>query len=340
MNGDELSIIAWLRGQQREHKAVRLGIGDDMAIVSAGSAALLVSSDMLLDGVHFDTSCQALDRIGRKAICCCLSDCAAMAVRPVCATVSVALPKVMEPQSIKELLGGMLTVAEEYGLAIAGGDTTRWDHPLALDVAITAAPYEGIAPVRRSGALSSDELWVTGTLGGSSHGRHLDFAPRVEEARLLAEKLGDRLHAMIDLSDGLSLDLWRLCEASGVGAVLDERLLEAAASRDAKDLAGADGRTVIDHVLSDGEDFELLLAVEGDADVGNLEHVQSSSSRLTDSAHVQPSVNSRGLKPAAQQIKTKNALSLLRVGSVTDEGLHLCDADGELQPIQPRGFVH
>ncbi len=308
-----MALVAWLGKRQRGHPAVSLGIGDDMAIVdvkgSPHPGCFLLSSDMLLDGVHFDTSCHPLMKIGRKAIACGLSDCAAMAVKPSAAAVSVALPKAWHPsqamQNAQELFEGMFAIAEEYDLAIAGGDTTRWDHPLAIDVAITALPYEGVEPVTRSGAEPGDQLYVTGPLGGSLLGRHLDFVPRVQQARLLAEHLGARLHAMMDISDGLALDLWRMCEASKVGAMLDERLLEKVISEDAKQAAAADpgqSKTPLERALGDGEDFELLLAIAG--------------------------------------VVSDLPVTLYPVGEVTSQGLELRRRDRQIEALKPTGYTH
>ncbi len=302
MLGSELELVEWLRAQQGEHPAVRLGIGDDMAVMESPPGRLLISSDMLLDGIHFDTNRHAFRQIGRKAIACALSDCAAMAVQPLVATVSVALSGERGMADAQELYGGMLAMAEEYQVAIVGGDTTRWDHPLAIDVAIAATPYDGIEPVTRSGAKAGDTLYVTGPLGGSLLGRHLAFTPRVHEARGLADQLGDRLHAMIDISDGLGLDLWRMCEASHVGATLDEHQLEAVISDDARKAAAEDGRPPLEHALGDGEDFELLAAVAGDLG--------------------QPGVR------------------LCAIGQVTEAGLIIRRTDGRVEPLEPKGWVH
>lgn len=313
MDGDELTLVRWLRERERRHPAVSLGIGDDMAIVNVKGSPLpgsiLLSSDMLLDGVHFDTKRHPFAKIGRKAIACGLSDCAAMAVRPVAAVVSVALPKApggsYAIEDAQELFEGMFAIAEEYDLAIAGGDTTCWDHPLAIDVAITALPYEGVEPVRRSGAKPGDQLYVTGLLGGSLLGRHLDFVPRVREGKLLAERLGSQLHAMIDISDGLALDLWRMCQESNVGAVLDERLLEKVISEDARRAAAADpgkSKTPLEHALGDGEDFELLMALASEAP--NL------------------------------------PVTLHRIGEATPNGLALKRSDGQTETLEPIGYTH
>ena len=325
MGGDELEFVEWLRRRTTESKdslsstryppplprgdqggttapTVRLGIGDDMAIVDLAPGSMLISSDMLLEGVHFDTDRHELRDIGRKAVACSLSDCAAMAVRPVAATVSVALPATLPLCDAQALYEGILVIADEYELAIAGGDTTRWPKPLAIDVAIVATPLPGISPVTRSGAKVGDTLYLTGPVGGSSLGRHLSFTPRVREAHALAEHLADDLHAMLDVSDGVSLDLWRMCESSGVGAVLDESLLSAAISDDALQASQRDGRTPIEHALTDGEDFELLLAV-ADRTVGT-------------------------------------SVTLLPIGRITESGFAMRYADGQVNPIEPRGYVH
>ena len=105
-------------------------------------------------------------------------------------------------------------------------------------------------------------LIVSGPLGGSGLGRHLDFTPRVEESRELAGTLGDALHAMMDISDGLSLDLHRLCRASGCGAELDEQKFLAVIHSDAESMSQNDGVPAVEHALNDGEDFELLCAID------------------------------------------------------------------------------
>lgn len=302
MAGDELQFVEWLRRRQSNHPSVIVGVGDDMAMLRTTGDRILVSSDMLLDGVHFDTCRHSLHVIGRKAIACSLSDCAAMAVRPLAATVSVALPQRMPLARAEELLTGIFSMAEEFELAIAGGDTNRWSHPLAIDVAVTATPYPGIEPIRRDGARPGNELYVTGPLGGSLLGHHLAFQPRVREAKDLSGRLGQRLRAMIDITDGLSLDLWRLCTESKVGAQLDERQLRGVVSDDAKQAAASSGRTPLDHALTDGEDFELLMAVDGEV--------------------------------------TGADIPLFRIGRITASGLTMARDNGKVESLEPRGYVH
>lgn len=302
MAKDELEFVNWLRTRQRPHPAVALGIGDDMAVLAPEQGLWLVSCDMLLDGVHFDAARQPLALIGRKAVACGLSDCAAMAARPRAITVSLALPADRSLADAQELFRGMSAIAEEYDTSIVGGDTARWKHPLAIDVAVVAASFEGIDPITRAGAKPGDNLYVTGPLGGSLRGRHLTFTPRIIEARAIAEALGTRLHAMIDISDGLSLDLWRMCQASGVGALLNEQQLGPVIHEDARAASREDGRTPLDHALNDGEDFELLLAAEGDASVPGV--------------------------------------PLWAIGQVTPSQLRLRRAGGKIEPLEPRGYVH
>ncbi|MCH7703253.1 MAG: thiamine-monophosphate kinase [Planctomycetes bacterium] len=262
----ESALVRWLTEQQSPMAAhIPLGIGDDMCIVAAGHETVLLSSDLLLDGVHFDSARHSLESVGRKALACGLSDCAAMAVQPRAATVSVALPNSFSLSHAKALYAEMKALGERFECPVTGGDTTSWNHPLAIDVTVMACPYPGLHPILRSGAQPGDGLYVTGPLGGSLLGRHLTFEPRVHEAHRLAKNLGSSLHAMLDISDGLALDLHRLCASSKVGARLDESLLQEIVHDDAVDAARGDGRSELDHVLGDGEDFELLLAASGDS---------------------------------------------------------------------------
>ncbi len=164
---DELAYVEWLQRTGSKRSPVRLGIGDDMARLRIGGESVLVASDMLLDGIHFDTATQPLRLIGRKAMACNLSDCAAMAVQPIAATVSLALPKTFTLRDARALHRGMADMAGRFGAGVVGGDTTCWAHPLAIDVAILARPYKGLRPALRSGGKPGDRLYVTGRLGGS-----------------------------------------------------------------------------------------------------------------------------------------------------------------------------
>jgi thiamine-monophosphate kinase len=159
-----------------------------------------------------------------------------------------------------ELYRGMVPLAQRHGISIAGGDTNTWDGPLAISItAIGTVTDRG--PLTRSGGKVGDQILVTGSLGGSILGKHLDVEPRVAEALLLHERY--TLHAGLDISDGLGLDAARLAKASNCGIALDPILfpISDAACR----LSEQSGHPPVDHAWGDGEDFELLLAVPTDA---------------------------------------------------------------------------
>jgi thiamine-monophosphate kinase len=238
-------------------ESLRIGIGDDAAVLDLGATSkLVVTSDLLAEGVHFEAG-TALPRVGHKALAVNLSDLAAMSARPLAAVVSLLLSDDTALQSAKAVVEGMQPLATRHQVAIAGGDTNSWSGRLVISVTALGC-LAGRSPWTRNGAVPGDVILVTGSLGGSLGGKHLDFEPRVTEALRLA---GDyEIHAAIDISDGLSLDLARMATASGCAAVLD---LEAIPISDAaRSLAPApESKSALDRALSDGEDFELLLAV-------------------------------------------------------------------------------
>ncbi|MGL4552454.1 MAG: thiamine-phosphate kinase [Gemmataceae bacterium] len=253
----ENAFIGWLRERIPAAERVLIGPGDDTAAVAwGGGPACLITTDMLLEGSCFTLEGSPIQvagvepasprRVGRKAMAVNLSDIAAMAGVPVAAVVSVGLPRRGGRALAEELFLGVKERADEFGVAIVGGDTNSWDGPLTVSITLFGEPGPaGI--VRRRGAEVGDWLLVTGPLGGSLRGKHLDFTPRVREGLALARCA--ELKAMIDLSDGLSLDLSRLCAESRCGAVL---------------WADAVPRTAgatLEQALGDGEDFELLFAV-------------------------------------------------------------------------------
>ncbi len=271
MGQNERDFAEWLVSRcGRLPSGMTIPIGDDMGGIPAGSGQILVSSDMLLDGVHFDSKQHSFAMVGRKAAACNLSDCAAMAVRPLGVVVSLALPKTSGLDDAKAIMEGVIRVCEQFDCVLIGGDTTRWNHALVIDVAIVAEPYPGIDPIRRSEAEAGDRIFVTGPLGGSIRSRHMTFTPRVNEARKIASELGGRLHAMMDISDGLGIDLDRMMNASNTGAVLERSAVLQVASPDLRDVESSDDG-LIEHVLSDGEDYELLIAADvNDAVAGEL----------------------------------------------------------------------
>lgn len=307
MSRGENALIAWFTEHLRADPArVPIGIGDDMAAVRLDGSLVTVTADMLLDGVHFDTRQHSLEQVGRKCIACSLSDCAAMGCRPRGATISLALPATMTVEDVHRLYAGMSQIAAEFDCPIVGGDTTSWRGALAVDVAMLAEPMSPRGPIRRSTARPGDIICVSGPLGGSILGRHLTFTPRIELASRLVQE--PDLHAMMDLSDGLALDLHRLCAASGCAAELDESALASAISNDARALAAQDGRPALEHALSDGEDFELV--VTGGESLTRPEF---------------------GLIAVGHMVEAKDG----EVGTLT-----AVSESGERRPIEPRGYEH
>ena len=256
MNRPEFELIDWIRARVTDRWPVTLGIGDDAACLHpAADRETLVAVDMLMEGVHFTFPPATAALAGRKALAVNLSDIAAMAGRPTAAFVSVALPNGRGMDFARDVHAGIIQLADEYGVVIAGGDTNSWNGPLVISVTVIGEPL-GLQPVCRRGALPGDWLFVTGAVGGSlPSSRHLTFSPRLAEVKRLADLVS--LHAMIDVSDGLAADLHHILKASAVGALLEAAKIPLTATvRQA-----ADGRSPLLQGLSDGEDFELLFAV-------------------------------------------------------------------------------
>lgn len=299
----EFDYIRWLRQRTPAHPRVVVGPGDDCAVLRPATAPLLVKTDMLLENCHFVLEQVGPRRVGRKALAVNLSDIAAMGGRPVAAVVSVGLPRQGTQPLAEELYSGMRELADAFDTAIVGGDTNTWDGGLVVSVALLgdAGPQ---GPILRSGARPGDWLFVTGPLGGSILGKHLDFTPRVREALQLQEHAP--IHAMLDISDGLAADINHLCEESGCGAVLaaDRIPISAAAHR------MNDQRAPLEHALTDGEDFELAFAVSPDD----------------------------GRRLLAQQ--PISGLTLSCIGECrAEQGMYL-EENGQRRPLPATGYVH
>ena len=239
--------------------------GDDMALVQLPSSQVLVAVDQVVAGRHF-TAETPLDLVARKAIARNVSDVAAMAAIPVATLASVTLPHSLGAQGARELLESVRKYAAQFGCPLIGGDTSVHHDPqgpLTLSVTILASPRADGIVVTRHGAKIGDRLIVSGPLGGSfaedGLGHHLTFTPRVAEAQGLADTLANELHAMIDISDGLGLDTARIIDASAAhsGFAMQARL--------SGGHIPCNRGHVLRHALSDGEDHELLAAIDGRA---------------------------------------------------------------------------
>ncbi|MCG3150075.1 MAG: Thiamine-monophosphate kinase [Verrucomicrobiae bacterium] len=209
--------------------------GDDCAVLPGG---LLLTCDPVIEGIHFLPTTPAR-QVGWKAMARNLSDIAAMGGTPRYAVVSLGLRPATPVRWVRQLYTGLHAAAKKFGCEIVGGDTA---HTRREQFVVVTLLGHAAKPVRRSGAKPGDIVFVTGKLGGSfASGKHLTFTPRLREGRQLARYA----HAMMDISDGLASDLYRLVESSHVGFAIDSAKIPGK-------LPGA---------LTDGEDFELLFTV-------------------------------------------------------------------------------
>ena len=256
---NEFELIARLTQSLPTNEAVVVGAGDDCAVLDFGlrDKWLLFKTDAVVEGVHF-TPDTPPGKIGRKALARCLSDIAAMAGTPAAALVTIGLPRKFDVRFVEALYGGMSALAEKCGVAIVGGETTANPERALVSVALLGTVARG-KPVLRSGAKAGDAIFVTGELGGSRAGRHLEFEPRLAEARWLVKHFA--IHAMIDLSDGLAGDLRHLLKASGVGAELLKTAVPVSRAAKLQARHGPPARPAFAAALADGEDFELLFTM-------------------------------------------------------------------------------
>ncbi len=242
----ETGLISRLSKSLRCRKSVIKGIGDDTAVIALNkNKVLLFASDMLIESTHFDLRKDKPFHIGKKALNVNISDIAAMNGKPKYAVVSLGLPKKLKVRFIDEIYRGLKSAARGFNIDIVGGDTNA-SSKLIIDIAIMGfAGRDDI--VYRSGAEKRDLIMVTGELGGSINGKHLDFTPRIREAQFLSRNI--KISSMIDISDGLSQDILRICTASKKGARIYESLIPVSKGSSTK------------NALNDGEDFELLFTV-------------------------------------------------------------------------------
>jgi thiamine-monophosphate kinase len=253
-------------------------IGDDAAVWQPSrSHRSVITTDVLVENRHFRLDTMSLHDVGWRAMASNISDLAAMGARPLLCTVALGLPAGCAFEAIVKLYEGMLAVATRHGCAIVGGDVTSAD---ALFVSIAAVGEVRPSRIKgRAGARPGDLAVVTGPLGASRAGLHLadnptvlsddlrDEAlrahrnpePRVAEGRWLAASAN--VYAMMDVSDGISTDLTRMCAASNCAAVVADVPI----APSARAMAAKRGEDALAYALAGGEDFELLAAVDARA---------------------------------------------------------------------------
>ncbi|MEM8953590.1 MAG: thiamine-phosphate kinase [Verrucomicrobiota bacterium] len=244
----EDGLVERLTRDIRAGRDIVVGVGDDCAVVRGGRRGWyeLLKTDCVVEGVHYLRETPPA-KVGWKAMARCLSDMAAMGGLGRYALVTVVMPGEREVSYIRGVYRGLRGAADSFGVSIVGGETAS-SHG---DEAVISVAMEGEVEVRRcvmrSGGKAGDRIYVTGRLGGSLRGKHLRFVPRVHEARWLTSVV--RVHAMMDLSDGLAADLPRMADASGVG--YEVKLTKVPRTRGCG----------MAEALGDGEDFELLFAI-------------------------------------------------------------------------------
>jgi len=249
----ELAAIERLCRHLSRSRDVMTGVGDDCAVVRTKSGDeydLLLTSDAVIENIHFKPGTPP-SAVGHKAVARVLSDIAAMGGKPKWALIDLVAPPGTLMRTLDAVYSGVAATARKYGLSIVGGDMASGQ---ALELHVFAA---GSVPagkgILRSGAWPGHAIFVTGSLGGSFTGKHLSFAPRMEEGQFLRKWAT----SMIDVSDGLASDLRHLTAMSGTGALIFEDMLPVS-----KAVHRLKGRTsALGHVLHDGEDFELLFTV-------------------------------------------------------------------------------
>jgi thiamine-monophosphate kinase len=317
--------IAAIIGKSFRHD-VLISIGDDTAVVrGSGDARLLYTCDMQVQGVHFDLSVITPYQLGRRAMAVNLSDMAAMGAEPQYALVSIAVPSSLAVTDFEELFKGMKRIGDEYGTAIIGGNLSSSAGNFVIDVFLTGRAARKV--YTRSGAKVGDDIYVTGSLGGSLAGlqamgafgkkavdqyrdlvaKHLEPIPRLRVSSLLAQY--DIVTAMTDVSDGLSTDLAHICEASGVGAEI--QLKGVPIHNELAAFAQATGVDPIPMALHGGEEYELLFTSKA------------------------------GSEAVLSEIARQSSVPITAIGRVVEResGLRLIDGEN-VTALEPKGWSH
>lgn len=313
----EFALIERLREVVGEPGEGEVWVGDDAAVLRAPAGTILFTADMLVEGVHFDLSLTGAPDLGYKSLAVNISDIAAMGGTPRRALVSLGLKRGLDTDWVVELYRGMRECADEFGMAVVGGDISRSDC-LTISVALLGNPA-GRLTIGRDGARDGHTIGVTGTLGASAAGyrllrsgnrerpdlvaAHNRPVPRSKEVQVLRRFLPS---AMIDVSDGFAADLGHICEASGVGAEIDPSALPLA------DLEGLGlDRDPLELALQGGEDYELCFTID--------------STRFAD---------------AATAVEEQTGTKVTAVGTIIAEEGTFLRVDGGRDRLEPRGWDH
>ncbi|MBA3850195.1 MAG: thiamine-phosphate kinase [Opitutus sp.] len=257
----ERRLIAEIRGWLGDASPrAPFGIGDDCAVVPSSGRPMLITTDPVIHGRHFDDTVPPR-AVGAKLLKRNLSDIAAMGGRPVAAVLSLALAADTSTAWLRDFYLGLAAAARKFRVKVVGGDITQ--APAGFFGAFLALHGEAVGPrvVTRGGARPGDRIYVTGALGGSLLGRHSKFTPRLAEGAWLAKR--SEVRAMMDVSDGLAKDLDSLTPA-GLAPAICARAIPIRPA--AKKCAGQTRQTPLFHALGDGEDYELLIVVRHRAD--------------------------------------------------------------------------
>lgn len=242
----EFKLIERLRRSIKLSSRVIRGIGDDASVLKyRRDKHLLFTTDMLVEERHFHRRSGGY-LIGRKAVCCSISDIAAMGGLPRWAVISLGVPGRLPLKFIDDLYRGIRNVSEKFRIDLVGGDTVG-SREIIINIAMLGE-VEKKNLALRSGARQGDWIFTTGAFGGSLKGRHLRFTPRLEEARFLVRNF--KVNSMIDVSDGLIADLWHILESSRTGALIYE-----------EDIPVSKNAKTFDSAIKEGEDFELVFTM-------------------------------------------------------------------------------
>jgi len=328
----ESEIILRIRQRARSRDDVLIGIGDDAAVLKNTSETdLLACCDLMVEGVHFRLDWTTARMLGRKALAVNLSDIAAMGGVPKFAMISVALPHHCSAEFVDELFGGIAELADEHGVSVIGGDTSSSRDSLFIDVSVIGECETGKAITRR-GAKTGDKIYVSGSLGASTLGlslleegcrledlkdrsdakqqamfKHLAPEPRLKLGRALGE--GRLASSMIDISDGLSTDLWHILDETGCGAVIHAGTIPIAecVRSIAAEISGLDPLKL---ALGGGEEYELLFTA--------------------------PPENHWRIGKLSELLR----VPITTVGEIVTYGGFRMERAGAVEPVAPSGYEH